>query len=90
MKNLSLLFIAFLFLQFTVHAQQITREQTNEPIFFKVSSHDPNIKNLPQKSFYESKADWQYIIDTTWGSGLPLAQKRQIFNSFVSELGTRI
>ena len=65
-----------------MEAQQITREQTNEPIFFKVRSHDPNIKNLPQKSFYESKADWQYIIDTTWGPGLPLAQKQQIFNHF--------
>jgi hypothetical protein len=86
MKNLTLLFIAFLLFQFIVEAQQITREQTYEPIFFKVNSHDPNFKNLPQKSFYKSKADWQYIIDTTWGPGLPLAQKQQIFNSYVSKL----
>ena len=82
MKNLSLLFIAFLLLQFTVAAQQIVTEQTNEPIFFKVKSHDTNITKLPVKSFYESKADWQYIIDTTWGPGLPLQNKQNIFNYF--------
>ncbi|MCJ7691244.1 MAG: S41 family peptidase, partial [Clostridiaceae bacterium] len=86
MKNLSLLFTAILILQLPLEAQQIITEQTNEPVFFKVRSHDPNFQKLPQKSFYESKTDWQYIIDTTWGPGLPLAQKQQIFNTYVSKL----
>ena len=86
MKNLSLLFIAFLLLQFTVEAQQSVTEQTNAPIFFKVKNHDTNITKLPVKSFYESKADWQYIIDTTWGPGLPLQNKQNIFNYFADRL----
>jgi len=85
-KILSILFIAFLLLQFNTLAQQIITEQTNEPIFFKVTSHDSNIKELPEKSFYESRTDWQYIIDTTWGPGLPLAEKQQIFNAYVSKI----
>jgi hypothetical protein len=85
MKNLALFFTVFLLLQFNTLAQIIT-EQTNEPVFFNITSHDPNIKELPQKSFYESKSDWQHIIDSTWGPGLPLAQKRQIFNAFVDGL----
>ena len=83
MKNLTLLFILFLLLNSSALPQIIT-EQTQEPIFFNVKSHDPNIKELPEKSFYESKTDWQYIIDTTWGPGLPLEQKQQIFNTYAA------
>jgi len=85
MRNLILLIVPFVLLQINLSAQIIT-EQTNEPIFFNVKSHDPTIKELPAKSFYESKADWQYIIDTTWGTGLPLEQKQQIFNAYVVKL----
>ena len=85
MKNLLFLFIAFLLLNASVYPQ-IIAEQNQEPIFFNVKSHDPNIKELPTKSFYESKSDWQHIIDSTWGPGLPLEQKQLIFNSFISEL----
>ena len=58
MKSLSLLFIAFLFIQLTSLAQIVT-EQSHEPVFFKVTSHDSNITELPEKSFYESRTDWQ-------------------------------
>ncbi|MBK9097732.1 MAG: T9SS type A sorting domain-containing protein [bacterium] len=53
---------------------------------FMMKSHNPNLKSFPEKSFYKQKEDWQYIIDTTWGPGLPLAQKQQIFNMFANSL----
>jgi len=86
MNKLFYFFIGFLLFQASAFAQQIRTEQTNEPLFFKVTSHDPNIRELPEKSFYESKTDWQYIIDTTWGPGLPLAQKRQIFDAYATAI----
>jgi hypothetical protein len=86
MKGVYTFLIAFLLLQASASPQQIITEQSNEPIFFKVRSHDTNFKNIPEKSFYKSKSDWQYIIDTTWGPGLPLAQKQQIFNAYVLKL----
>ncbi len=84
-KNLFILFIAFLLIQFNTLAQIVT-EQTRDPVFLNVTSHDPNIKELPEKSFYESKSDWQYIIDSTWGPGLPLEEKLEIFDAFISGL----
>ena len=52
--------------------------------------HDPNfksrLKNTEVKSFYKSKADWQHIIDTTWGPGLPLEEKLMIFDTFTDSL----
>jgi hypothetical protein len=38
------------------------------------------------KSFYQSRSDWQVIIDTTWGLGLPLAEKLKIFDTYTGEL----
>jgi hypothetical protein len=60
--------------------------QDKEPRKIFMNSHDPNLKSFPEKSFYKQKADWQYIIDTTWGPGLPLAQKQQIFNTFTTSI----
>jgi hypothetical protein len=60
--------------------------QDIEPIKIFMNSHDPNLKSLPEKSFYKQKEDWQFIIDTTWGAGLPLAQKQQIFNTFTASM----
>jgi hypothetical protein len=85
MKKLLQLTIVFL-LPATGLAQQITTEQTQEPVFFNIVSHDPDFRKLPAKSIYESKADWQYIIDSTWGPGLPLAQKQQIFTTYRTKL----
>jgi hypothetical protein len=85
MKKLSLLFLVSTLIPFSAKSQIITdADQINLlPI---VNSHDPNLQEFPEKSFYESKNDWQYIIDTTWGPGLPLAQKKQIFNTYVAKL----
>ncbi len=62
------------------------RYQDKKPRKFMMNSHDPNLKSFPEKSFYKQKADWQYIIDTTWGPGLPLAQKQQIFNTLTTSM----
>jgi hypothetical protein len=86
MKNLFLLFSMVILIQVSLSPQQIRNEQNQELIFFSVTTHDSNIKELPAKSFYESKSDWQYIIDTTWGPGLPLAQKQQIFNAYANSI----
>ena len=61
-------------------------QKDSEPRKFFLKSHDPNFKSFPEESFYKRKADWQYIIDTTWGPGLPLAQKQQIFNTFANSV----
>jgi hypothetical protein len=50
------------------------------------NSHDPNLKSIPEKSFYKQKANWQYIIDTTWGLGLSTAIKLQVFDAFWNKI----
>jgi hypothetical protein len=57
----------------------------DNPVFFTPKSHDPNFLKsgkLSEKSFYQSKSEWQHIIDTTWGPGAPLAEKLKIFNTY--------
>lgn len=61
-------------------------QQSNESRKNIMQTHDLNLKSIPEKSFYKQKTDWQYIIDTTWGPGLPLDQKRHIFNTFTAAL----
>jgi hypothetical protein len=38
----------------------------------------PNVQNKPG---HYSKADWQAVIDSVWGPGLPTAQKLEIFDT---------
>ncbi len=40
----------------------------------------------PAKSFYQRKGEWQHIIDSTWGPGLDVSAKREVFNHYVSNL----
>ena len=86
MKKLSILIALIILIQLSLLSQQNRLDKIQEPLFFKVITHDSNIKELPAKSFYESKSDWQYIIDTTWGPGLPLAEKQQIFNTYANSI----
>jgi hypothetical protein len=88
MKTFLQIFI-FTFFYFNIFSQvnDIKYSQDKEPRKFMIKSHDPNLKSFPEKSFYKQKADWQYIIDTTWGPGLPLVQKQQIFNTFANSVG---
>lgn len=92
MKNL--LIIALLFLHgnsFLVYSQEVINQKylPDEPILFIPKNHDHNFLSLrkaPAKSFYESKSDWQRIIDSTWGPGDPLSQKLLIYNTFAQKV----
>ena len=41
------------------------------------------------RSFYKSKARWQRIIDSTWGPGLPLAGKLNVFDAYATALSNK-
>jgi hypothetical protein len=51
-------------------------------------SHDPNFKRTSTLSFYKRKSEWRKIIDSTWGQGLPLAQKLYIFDYYSGYIRT--
>jgi hypothetical protein len=61
-----------------------------EPVIITPTPHDPNfksrLKTTEVKSFNKSKADWQHIIDSIWGPGLPLEEKLKIFDIFTDSL----
>jgi len=38
-------------------------------------------------SFYQSRGNWQHIIDSTWGPGLPLASKLALFDAYAGAIG---
>lgn len=88
MKSLFFVVVLFNFGCSIVLAQNHDMEtyQNKEPRKIMMNSHDPNLKSFPEKSFYQSRKDWQHIIDSTWGVGLPLAQKQQVFNTYTSNL----
>jgi hypothetical protein len=86
MKNLSLLIFASLFLFNSFAQVDDQSKRPTEPLCFEIVSHSLNFKSLPEISFYKSKNNWQYIIDTTWGPGLPLAEKQQIFNAYATSI----
>jgi len=89
-----ILIIALLILcscNFLAFSQEVNtgKSRSDEPIFFIPKNHDPNYlksHQLPTKSFYESKADWQHIIDSTWGPGDSLSRKLLIFNTYASQI----
>ena len=56
------------------------------PVLVKPANHDPNFIKSTQMSFYQRKSDWQAIIDSTWGPGVPLNEKLTIFNTFTQAL----
>jgi C-terminal processing protease CtpA/Prc len=56
------------------------------PLLVRPRNHDPNFKNFPVKSFYESRDNWQTIIDTTWGAGRPFAEKQNIFDQYADAM----
>ena len=88
MKSLFFIVGLFSFGCLNILAQNYGTEtyQINELRKIMMNSHNTNFKSFPEKSFYKSREDWQYIIDTTWGAGLPLAQKQQVFNTYTSIL----
>jgi hypothetical protein len=76
---------------FLTYSQDVNYRKYNpdQSLFITPKNHDPNFNGFKKgssKSFYQSKADWQHIIDTTWGPGDPLARKLQIFNIYAKEV----
>ncbi len=81
------IFIVFCSSYFLVSSQEKETNQisTNQPNLISLTSHDSDfLKNgtLPEKSFYQSKEDWQTIIDTTWGPGDSFTKKKAIFYAY--------
>jgi hypothetical protein len=86
-KILIISLLAFYTCSFLSWSQEVINRKFNpdESLFISPKNHDPNFSGFKKgstKSFYQSKADWQLIIDTTWGPGDSLARKLLIFNSY--------
>jgi len=92
MRKFSLLALLFLYsINYMVYSQELKdkRHYPEKPIYSSPKNHDPNflnLKKLSTKSFYESKSDWQHIIDSTWGPGDKLPQKLFIFNTYAQKI----
>lgn len=82
------LLVFILFCCSTIIAQnlEIQTSQNNETTKMPLKKYDLNLKSFSEKSFYRSRADWQFIIDTTWGAGLPTEQKLQVFDAFWDQI----
>ena len=86
---ISLMF--FLGNNFITYPQEVSRQKNypDNPIHFIPQKHDTKFKDLDKlyyKSFYESRSEWQHIIDTTWGPGDPLPQKLLIYNTYAQKV----
>ena len=79
MKMIMLIFIFLFFIPISEFAQ--FKEHRESEKITKLTAPEKTAK-FPSKSFYQRKSEWQYIIDTTWGAGLPTAQKLQLFDAF--------
>lgn len=88
MKTYFYYFISFFFCYTTMLSQEIDVVEHHDinPRELITNSHDTNLKSFPEKSFYKQKVNWQYIIDTTWGQGLPTEQKLQLFDDIWSKV----
>ena len=63
-------------------SQQVAVPQ--KPVLVASPNHDPHylqkVDHITAGSFYQLKEDWQTIIDTTWGPGLDVNHKLNIFS----------
>jgi hypothetical protein len=80
MKKLLFLFILVVFFLTPNYSQTLDAVTNQDKESGKIITKDdgPNFKSFPAKSFYKSKADWQHIIDSTWGQGVSTATKMSI------------
>ena len=87
MKKLTSFFLVCLF---AGQAFSQIQPENPDPFLFRPVTHSGNLKSsenkLQGKSFYQSKDDWQTIIDNTWGPGLPLNEKLAIFDTYTGAL----
>jgi len=92
MKYLYYVSIIFLLISHEpLHSQvkESVRHDPGHPILVRPQNHDPNLQEFPEKSFYSQRNNWQAIIDSTWGAGLPLANKLAIFNYYASTVRSK-
>jgi hypothetical protein len=82
------LLILFILKSCPIYSQEIgnRKYEQNVPILIRPTNHDPNFRNFPEKSFYESHNNWQAVIDSTWGPGLPLTNKLFIFDQYTNAI----
>lgn len=94
MRNIILLLVVYLIMTVGGSAQsssggfetEITRSKW--PQKKQALTHNRNFKKTSALSFYKRKSEWKKIIDSTWGPGLPLAQKLNVFDYYSGYIKT--
>ncbi|MBC8183770.1 hypothetical protein H8E88_21980 [candidate division KSB1 bacterium] len=91
MKYSTFLSILLILSSHSIHSQDLLNRgySENVPKLVRPANHDPDFSNFPERSFYQSQKDWQGIIDSTWGPGLPFASKLDIFDQYTSALNDK-
>jgi hypothetical protein len=90
MKKLLIFTLLILFsCNFLAFSQDVSNRKPypDVPRIFIPKNHDPNYlksRQLSTKSFYQSRSQWQHIIDSTWGPGDSLSRKLSIFNTYAN------
>ena len=82
MKKLLAVLFVLLFIPMSVFAQ-IREYEPSRNSTPKIITHD-KAALWPAQSFYQRKAEWQWIVDSTWGPGVSRTQKLQIFNIYAN------
>ena len=90
MKILTLILSSFMLIS-SIFAQRMKVDGT--PV---IPSRDFNSNNflqtfnyVPKKPGHYTAEDWQTVIDTTWGPGLPTSTKLQIFDQAWNQINTK-
>ena len=55
-----------------------------EDLIRKPVPHESAIREMPVNSLYQLREDWDSLIDSTWGFGIPYEQKLTVFNSWAN------
>jgi hypothetical protein len=72
-----------------LHGQEMHRQT---PVPVRPLTHPAGLSKIAVaslRSFYSAKANWQHIIDSTWGPGLPLATQWAIFDSYANAVRSK-
>jgi hypothetical protein len=76
--------VAMAFAQYPPGSQVRRISSARREQVISVRSHDLGFKKTSALPFFKRKSEWQHIIDSTWGPGLPLAQKLSVFDYYSS------
>jgi hypothetical protein len=90
---MKLLFLIFYMICMIAQSLSKNPAEMLKPVPVISATHEPGYlhkyKKLPTCSFYQSKTEWQAIIDKTWGAGDPLAKKLEIFDTYTKALDNK-